>query len=156
MLRKILKLCLVLSWMVIIFSFSRDSGVDSTKKSDGVIVWISETLLNKKISTEEKKFLTEKYDFFIRKTAHFTLYFILGFLVLWFIKEFHPFSWKNVFITILFVFLYACSDEIHQLFVTERSGEILDVFLDTLGGASATLCYSLWRRRYHEKTTATH
>ena len=152
MLRKILKLFLLLSWMMLIFSFSMDSGVESTEKSDGVIVWISETLLNKKISKEEKEFLTEKYQFFIRKTAHFTLYFILGFLFLWFKKEFHSFSWKDALIAILFVFLYACSDEIHQLFVTERSGEILDVFLDTLGGVLATLCYSLWRRRYREKT----
>ena len=30
--------------------------------------------------------------------------------------------------------LYACTDEIHQLFVPGRSGMIRDVFIDSIGG----------------------
>ncbi len=35
--------------------------------------------------------------------------------------------------SVLFCFFYACSDEIHQLFVSARSGRVLDVFIDTCG-----------------------
>ncbi|GKX68088.1 VanZ family protein [Inconstantimicrobium mannanitabidum] len=33
-------------------------------------------------------------------------------------------------------FLYACTDEIHQLFVIGRNGCIRDVFIDTFGGST--------------------
>ena len=39
-----------------------------------------------------------------------------------------------VILTIVFVFLYACSDEIHQLFVLGREGAVRDVIIDTCGG----------------------
>jgi VanZ family protein len=44
------------------------------------------------------------------------------------------------------VFLYACSDEIHQLFVPNRSGELLDVLLDTFGGSLGVLSISFFKR----------
>ena len=49
------------------------------------------------------------------------------------------------------VLLYACSDEIHQTFVAGRSGEVLDVLIDTVGGSLATILYYLiYRRKKHE------
>ena len=41
-------------------------------------------------------------------------------------------------LAILFVFLYACTDEFHQLFIEGRSGRFRDVLIDTAGGF---LCY---------------
>ena len=56
------------------------------------------------------------------------------------------------------VLLYACSDEIHQTFVAGRSGEVLDVLIDTIGGSLATyLYYIIYKRRRlneQEKTTS--
>ena len=42
---------------------------------------------------------------------------------------------------LLFATLYACSDEIHQLFVVGRSGALIDVFVDMIGmiGAIAVI-----------------
>ena len=49
------------------------------------------------------------------------------------------------------VLLYACSDEVHQTFVAGRSGEVLDVLIDTVGGSLATILYYLiYRRKKHE------
>ena len=41
---------------------------------------------------------------------------------------------KTVIISFLGTFLYACSDEFHQLFIYGRSGEFRDVMIDSTGG----------------------
>lgn len=40
---------------------------------------------------------------------------------------------KLFFLAIFGSFFYACTDEFHQLFVNGRSGQLLDIFIDTLG-----------------------
>jgi VanZ family protein len=42
-------------------------------------------------------------------------------------------------VTVVFVFFYACSDEIHQLFVLGREGAFRDVIIDTVGGITLIL-----------------
>ena len=46
-----------------------------------------------------------------------------------------PWSWPKVGGTLLLVFLYAASDEFHQIFVPTRTPLVSDVFIDTAGGA---------------------
>jgi len=58
---------------------------------------------------------------------HFSIFFLLGFFFLISIKR------KNILIGILILFIYAISDEIHQLFVPGRSFSIIDIFTDFLG-----------------------
>ena len=90
---------------------------------------------------------------FVRKSAHFTLYFLLGLFIISFLREFIPIDKRSILITIGIVFLYACSDEVHQLFVSGRSCEVLDVIIDTCGGVVSTAIYSLLyriRRISHE------
>ena len=41
--------------------------------------------------------------------------------------------------SILLSFLYACTDEIHQIFVPGRSAQFRDVLIDTLGASFGTL-----------------
>ena len=136
--------------MTFIFSLSADSGEVSEKKSDSVIVKFTETILHRKLTEVEKEKYIERSVKVVRKTAHFTLYFILGLLIISFLKEF-GLSKKSIIISIIVVLLYACSDEIHQTFVAGRSGEVLDVLIDTVGGSLATILYYLiYRRKKHE------
>ena len=125
--KKIIKLILIILWMGLIFSFSSDNADKSTVKSDGVIIRICETVLNRKLNDTEKEKYTSKYIVPVRKSAHFTLYFILGILVFLFVKDFTAMKYKVVLICVLVVLLYSISDEVHQLFVPGRSGEVLDV-----------------------------
>ena len=69
------KFILVILCMLIIFSFSSDTGVQSNKKSD-MIVNIVEKIMGNKFSKRDIKNIT----FIVRKTAHFTIYFILVYL----------------------------------------------------------------------------
>jgi len=44
-----------------------------------------------------------------------------------------PWKWREAALPVLFVGLYAASDEIHQLFVPNREGKFADVIIDTAG-----------------------
>ena len=71
--------------------FSNDNDYESTKKSDGLIIRTSELILNRKLTNKEKNIYTSKYVVLVRKTAHFTLYFLLGLFFCSFLKEFDSF-----------------------------------------------------------------
>ena len=68
--------------------------------------------------------------------------------------EYISLSKKSILTVIFLVFLYACSDEIHQLFIPGRSGEILDVLIDTLGGITSIVLYTKIRREKNEQKKA--
>ena len=155
MVRKVLKIILVISFMSVIFAFSMDSGDASSKKSHSIVFTISEFFLRRELTEQEKETYVLKYNKPLRKCAHFSIYFLLGLSFASLLKEYSVSSKNILFWTIFFVFFYACSDEIHQLFVESRSGEILDVFLDTFGGSCASYFYTLIRRNFHEQEKTT-
>ena len=152
MLRKIIKLLLIVCWMMYIFSFSNDTGVVSTKKSDGLIIKIVETISNKKLSNDEKEKWVRYLVVPVRKSAHLVIYLILGLLIYSFVLEFLFSNLKSFLLTISSSFLYACSDEIHQMIVSGRSGQISDVLLDMLGVLLGIIIYKFIfeRRRVYE------
>ena len=125
--------------MTTIFILSNDDSTASTKKSDRFIVNTTEFIMKRKLTNKERKKYINNYVVIARKTAHFTLYFLLGLTFISFLKEFNIDDKKKIIYSIIFVFLYACSDEIHQLFINGRSAEILDVLIDTIGGTISTL-----------------
>lgn len=133
--KKIISTCLLIIWMIIIFIFSNQNAVKSETTSDKVSTEIINTVITvtkQEITEKEKKNLIEDYRFLIRKTAHFTLYVVLGILAY---ITFSSYGIKKITLsTIIFCFIYACSDEFHQLFSNGRTAQILDVFIDTLGG----------------------
>ena len=51
-------------------------------------------------------------------------------------------------------FLYACTDEFHQLFVPGRAGRFTDVLIDTTGGIIMLLFIALVTRVARKKHTA--
>ena len=74
----------------------------------------------------------------IRKLAHFLEYFLLGMSLLWAIRGGRRGMqrWKGVpdiLVAEVIGVLYAISDEIHQVFVPGRSGEVRDVCIDAAG-----------------------
>lgn len=139
MVKKIIKLILIVFWMGLIFSFSNDSGKVSTGKSDGFIIRVVETIMGRELNDSEKEKWIDYLVVPVRKGAHLFVYLILGLLVISFLKEFLVINYKVLLLAIFISFLYACSDEIHQMLVPGRSGQIKDVLLDTIG--SSVGCY---------------
>lgn len=84
-----------------------------------------------------KSNLPSKYDFSLRKIAHFLEYFVLMFFTL---KIFAKGKLNNkkvdleVILCFLIVIFYAISDEFHQSFVTDRYFAIRDIIIDSCGG----------------------
>ena len=125
--RKIIYWSLLIIWMIIICLMSSQPATISDSQSMGVLYLFS------KVGININGIFGELANFVVRKCAHFTEYMILALLAFNVIKLY--FNIKQVVIlTIVFVFLYACSDEIHQLFVLGREGAIRDVIIDTCGG----------------------
>ena len=153
MLRRMIKFILIVLCMLLIFSFSTDNSEESSSKSDGLIVKISEIFTGRKLKENERNKYIDKYVVLVRKSAHFTIYLILGLLILSFIREFRVVDYRAVLLSVFLTFLYSCSDEVHQLFVPGRSGEFLDVLLDSVGALSGCLLYTLYykiRRKLYE------
>jgi VanZ family protein len=74
--------------------------------------------------------------FFLRKIGHFTEYAILAFLAG---RAFRGSStgWLRqrwLLVSLIFVVVYALSDEFHQMFVPTRTASIYDSLIDTVGG----------------------
>lgn len=129
-LRNVVKYGLVITWMTVIFCFSKDPATVSNEKSDFVI----ESLTS--VGIDVGGIFGKMSTFIVRKMGHFTEYFILCILLIFALKS--KFKMKsNYIISIVITFLYACSDEFHQLFVPGRSGRIIDVLIDTTGGVLA-------------------
>lgn len=131
-----MKYGLVIAWMIVIFCFSKDPATVSNEKSDFVI----ESLTS--VGIDVGGIFGKMSTFIVRKMGHFTEYFILCALLIFALKS--KFKMKsNCMISIVITFLYACSDEFHQLFVPGRSGRIIDVLIDTTGGLLATFMFCM-------------
>jgi VanZ family protein len=130
--RKIIYWSLLITWMIVICVMSNQPANISDSQSIGVLDLFS------KIGINVNGIFGDLANFVVRKCAHFLEYMILALLVLNVLKLY--FNMKQfIIITIVFVFLYACSDEIHQLFVPRREGAIRDVIIDTCGGVTLVL-----------------
>lgn len=112
-------------WTLFIFSFSIQSGEESSQLSGGLI-----SMLVGVIVPSDFAYIGQ-LEFGIRKLAHFTEYFILGVLVIQTMRQTH-YS-KSRIIAVLICLLVASCDETIQLFSGGRSGKITDVVLDSVG-----------------------
>lgn len=133
--KKIIKTLLFVSWLILIYLLSAETGNQSGSLSNGILLSIAKLL---KIS--DTKAFVDTFGFFIRKLAHFSEYFILYILTYECFKEYNcP---KLIVVSVLFCVLYASFDEFHQLFVDGRCGQLSDVMIDSSG--SIVSCF-LWR-----------
>lgn len=141
MIKKVIKFILIIFWMGLIFSFSNDSGVVSTKKSDGLIIRVVETIMGRELKDSEKEKWVDYLVVPVRKGAHLFVYLVLGLLIISFLKECMIINYKILLLSIFLSFLYACSDEVHQMLVPGRSGQLVDVLLDTFGSSIGIVMY---------------
>ena len=122
----ILSWAAVFLWMALIFSFSaQPSDESSAVSSPFVRAYLF--LLHPEyedLSPGDRFALEENASFLVRKTAHFSIYTVLGAL---------PAAKLRIPLAFLAGALYAVSDEFHQSFVPGRSCEIRDMTIDSAG-----------------------
>lgn len=147
--KRIVFFVLIILMMGIIFKFSGSSGEESTKHSMGLIgktIGVIAEIINPDITEEEKLVLYEKYHIPVRKIAHISEYFILCLLVCLFLSTYDLNYIKIIFFSFIFCFLYAFTDEIHQLYVPGRSGNIIDILVDSVGILICLMIYYFKKR----------
>lgn len=137
--RKSVYLMLCIVWMIVIFCLSAQSGGESGGLSDRVILFLER--LSGLDLLHGGTFAADMVRFVVRKAAHMSEYAILAMLLYaYFRAAGHK---KSICWALLTAFLYACSDEFHQLFVPGRSGRWQDVCIDTSGAVLGLLFQQL-------------
>lgn len=136
----------LLLWLyVLIFSFSEQTAVESGSLSFQ-ISRISAMVWNQIIQGNWSEEILDNVAVYlenpIRKLAHFVEYTIMGFLISGILKDI-VIGKKKYAIILLWVFLSAMADEIHQLFVPGRCGNLPDVILDTCGGGFGIVLFGV-------------
>jgi VanZ family protein len=123
----------VLLWFVLIFVASKDSG--SFQRSSRIIGPIVKWLLPNLNEAQVGDVV-----FFVRKCAHATEYAVLAWLFWRALRQHRggrpgQWSWGVARLAWLCATIYAATDELHQCFVPNRQGSMLDVLLDSAGAA---------------------
>ncbi len=119
---------LLLGNFYVIFQFSSQNGEKSGSLSEKLA-----ELVMQQLPIEETQQSLKKTESIIRKMAHFSIYTLLGFLLMSFVSTYHLKEDKRIVISLLIGILYAITDEIHQKFVPGRSCQITDVIIDSMG-----------------------
>ena len=131
--KKSIFIVLLVLWMGFIFSMSCENAEESSNTSGQTIKVVLSTVPEFEKQPEEvKKNIIEELQFIVRKSAHFIGYMILGILASGLILQYENIN-KKYPLAFLICVIYAISDEIHQLFVPGRAGQIRDVLIDSAG-----------------------
>ena len=131
---RIVLLILLFGTFYIIFGFSSQDGEESGGISSRVTEFILEkSNTYKNIEENRQDEIFERTEKIIRKIAHFSIYALVGFLLMGLVSTFKLKEKSRILISLILGVLYATSDEIHQLFSPGRSAQITDVYIDTLG-----------------------
>lgn len=133
-----MKWLLVALCMITIFGMSHLDSVKSWYLTGKVLTTVTQTqeIVEEMDYEEEVSYYSaEENDFFmhfLRKLAHvfeFLTLFLLWVNALWQQDKLR----KTLVRAVILTLLYAMFDEVHQLFIVGRTGDLTDVFIDSLG-----------------------
>lgn len=164
--KKVIKIIILLAllffaivWMFIIFKLSGMSSSNSNGKSTDIIsLFIEDTLdVTNEYGITDSHPTDEKLDRAaslinapMRKVIHASVYFALAFFVMTFLNVL--FDHKKYLATLILAGIicvsFAISDEYHQTFVNGRTGQALDVVIDSAGSLVGMAFYSTYHIVY--------
>jgi VanZ family protein len=127
------------TWAGLIFFFSTDHfSADNTAQIFGfVFSWLLPEMPTEEIAPVHGA---------MRKLGHWAEYFVLAVLILRALRNETGKKWelRHAALALVFIFVYALSDELHQTFVPSRTASVGDVMIDVLGG----ICGIFWMYWY--------
>ena len=129
-----------LLWSGLIFLLSTDwfSAQHTSMVIEPVLAWLFPALSPSQIH------LIHHY---IRKSAHFTEYFVFCLLLYRSIRGTgRRWRWSWALATLVVAAGYAALDEIHQAFVASRGASVFDCLIDSTGASVAVAVLWLWFR----------
>lgn len=168
--KKTISITLIVICMSIIFIFSSMPSEESNEKSKATIKETIEiinkapvskqneslsqtesgntekgtkTIKENNAQNQKEEQLIEKLNQPLRKCMHATEYLILSILILNWLRNYDIKKWKAIVVSVITSFLYACTDEFHQLFVAGRTSQFTDVLIDTSGAIIGAIIFSI-------------
>lgn len=128
---------LTLLVMIAIFCFSAQNAVVSQQLSDGFLA----SLIGRFLGVVLPRLSEKGMEFDIRKYAHMCEFMVLGVCAFLLASEYR--LWRRDLRAALLAFgfslFYACTDEVHQIFVPGRACRAVDVLVDGIGIALGVL-----------------
>lgn len=140
--KRFLSLLTVFLIVAVIYRFSAQSGEDSHEVSRFLARKVYALLI--KVNPD---ITLSMVDFILRKTAHFTLYFILGCAMCGVSDAKNV---KTLIIDLILCMVFAASDEFHQVFSFGRTARVADIFLDSCGAGTGIYIAFLLKKRGRE------
>lgn len=147
--KKYIKFVLLILWMALIFFFSSQVSNDSTATTNIVIDMLYKIYRIFVIPPKDIATFTEMVFKPVRKLAHFAEFAILGLLIYINVKDLK--TNKTILLSAILSFLYAVSDEIHQIFVPGRACTFVDMLIDLSGAIVGILFIHLILKRWKKQ-----
>ncbi len=144
--KKILYWAAVILWMALIFFLSSQVAEQSNQLSTGITEAIVNTI--EKI-IPDSEYAVEGLNHIVRKNAHFIAYLVLGALTVNALRSSGVHGYKGIIAALIICVIYAASDEIHQLFVPGRGGQVTDVLIDSAGALIGSGIIGILCRKRH-------
>lgn len=138
----------------VIFSFSAQDGEESGSLSallSELCVGFLNAVSGKHWTEQFMGALASYFEHPIRKLAHFGEYAMMGVLVYILLRQWRDRSRRLYCVIIIWVFLSAASDELHQYFVPGRYSSFADVLLDTSGGIFGIWCMTILEKHIRKQ-----
>lgn len=138
--RSIIYAVISIAIMLTIFGFSSQNYESTMKTSDTIVKPIenavkkdSSNFADTKTEKNYKKKLENKLDKAVRKSAHMTIFGVLGIFLYLFFKSLNFSDADAIILTLVICGMYGCTDEWHQKFVKGRTSQFFDVCVDEMG-----------------------
>lgn len=154
---RLLTTILTIGIMIMIFAFSMENAEQSDLRS-GVFSRTVISILHpgyEQMEPDRQKTIYDSIQHAVRKTAHFTEYLLLGFMIRLCLESWFGSRMKKLSPLALIGFsagtAYACTDEMHQLAIEGRSGQWTDVLVDGSGVLAGVMLGTLLIRRINRK-----
>jgi VanZ family protein len=128
--------------LLMIFSFSGESGNESGQTSKSVTGWLARITVRDfgDKSLAEQDAIIAKMHPIVRKLAHMAEFGLLCGLSILFLQTWNLPYWKSSLFALLFTGVVASLDELYQYAQKAgRAGQISDVFIDLLGALFVSL-----------------
>jgi len=144
------------AWMAVIFLLSAQPSDDSSALSGSILAVVAGMvdgalrLLGGSGLTPESQVVLHAV---VRKGAHVVAYLVLGLLAARAVtREAGRSRLAPWALAWLLATAYAVTDEVHQLFVPGRGGQVWDILLDSAGALAGVLLHRWWSLRESRRT----
>lgn len=146
---------LAMYWGYVIYQLSGMNTQNSNRKSTDIIaIFIEDTLdvtneygiTNSHPTDSKLARVSQLINAPMRKVMHASVYLVLAFLAIIFFNVLmnNKHYWIAFILTLIVSVGFAISDEYHQTFVSGRTGQALDVIIDTAGALIGIAIYTTY------------